>query len=130
MIDRTAPRYDWGVGWHSKSISDKQASYLLLLAAQKGVRVKLERLNRGDASALIDDLRRFYSLTHGHFRRTWVDTGIVIPVAEMLRQEFRFWMRIDGVTEPDGFDAMTVDELGDYARSHGLTAIYEQLRAS
>ena len=125
MYDRTKPKYEWGSGWCSKIISDKQANYLKLLANKTGYKVRFDRLDRGSASFLIDDFLRGPSLTHGLFKRDWVDTNIVIPIAHLLRKEISFWMNVDQVDY--AINEMNVDQLLTVSEKMGIRGICDQL---
>lgn len=125
MYDKSKPKYEWGDGWHSKTISDKQADYLKILADQSGYKIRFDKLDRGTASFLIDDFLRGPSLTHGLFKRDWVNTDIVIPITHLLRKEISWWMNIDRV-EVD-LDKMNIEQLLAIARKMGIQGICEQL---
>jgi hypothetical protein len=57
--DKSKPKYEWGIGWCSKNVTEKQVAYLEKLAGQSDMKLQnLEQISRGGASGLIDELKR------------------------------------------------------------------------
>lgn len=68
------PKYEWGTGWCSKDITEKQVQYLEKLADKVGLRLQnLDQLKRGGASGLIDELKRVadYGESTRYLQRDW-----------------------------------------------------------
>jgi len=58
--NKNQPKYNWGDGWTRKGVTKKQASYLEMLSGKTNVvLVNTEKMTRGTASGLIDELKRY-----------------------------------------------------------------------
>ena len=57
--DKGQPKYNWGDGWTKKGVSEKQAQYLETLAEKADIALQnCDQMKRGQASGLIDELKR------------------------------------------------------------------------
>ena len=128
MYDKRRPKYEWGNDWCAKPVTEAQAAMIARLAEQAWLLVDMERLNRGTAAALIDDLKSRYSFTHWIFRRDWIDTKIVMPAAWLLAQEINFWQRLEGA--PTVNSDTPAPQLLEMARKIGIGHICEPLLRS
>jgi len=76
----------------SKRMTDRQAAYIHALAAERGLRwakpFNPMYTHKAVASALIDELKNRFSLTHGLFVRDYVRTGIFEIVNETKAGQF------------------------------------------
>ena len=73
--DKSKPRYEWGDGWTSKGMTEKQFNYIVALADKAGLALTemVKALNRGGASGLIDELKRVadYGDSTRYLKRDW-----------------------------------------------------------
>ena len=70
--NKTQPKWEWGDGWHSKGMTEKQYNYIVTLAAQENLTLTeaVKSLNRGGASGLIDNLK-WADGDYRYLRRDW-----------------------------------------------------------
>jgi hypothetical protein len=72
--DRDRPKYEWGDSWTKKDPTQKQRDYIEALANRAGLALRnLDRLTRGGASGLIEELKRVanYGESTRHLERDW-----------------------------------------------------------
>ena len=53
------PQYEWGSKWRKNGVTEKQAALISKNAGQINITVDLDKLNRGSASSLIDEMMRY-----------------------------------------------------------------------
>jgi hypothetical protein len=58
--DRNRAKWEWGDGWESKGMTEKQYNYIVAMAEKANITLRetVKDLNRGGASGLIEELKR------------------------------------------------------------------------
>jgi hypothetical protein len=79
--DRSKPKWEWGDGWASKGMTEKQYDYIVTLASKANLELTeaIKNLNRGGASGLIEELKRVadYGESTRYLKRDWSKYVIV-----------------------------------------------------
>lgn len=73
--DSSKPKWEWGDGWTSKGMTEKQYNFIVTLVSKANLELTeaVKTLNRGGASGLIDELKRVvnYGESTRYLERDW-----------------------------------------------------------